>query len=156
MARSLTLCLFVLLASGPLVAGIMGGSDEYLLIVNESGSELVVNYRVGAFTGPDFQQVIMLMKPMHSPGSKYTKIRKYWPLTQEQVLFRRGVLTFSISPDTAVMVGGVWRATSVEQANVVSPHLEIEGPDEKIKYEGTKVFSAFVPHSKGIRMLVVE
>ena len=156
MARLLTLCLLFLLASGRLVAGIMGGSDEYLVIVNESDSELVVSYRVGEFTGPDFQQIIMLPKPMHSPGAEYTRIRKYWPLPEAQVSFRGGVLTFSISPNTGVMVGGVWRVADIEEANVVSPHLEIEGPDEKIKYEGMKVFSVFDQHSKGIRMLVVE
>jgi len=156
MARLLTLCFLVLLASGPLVAGIRGGSDEYLVIVNESGSELVVSYRVGAFAGPDFQQVVMLTKPMHSPGAKYTKIRKYWPVPEAQVSFRGGVLTFSISPNTGVMVGGVWRVANVEEANGVSPHLEIEGPDEKFKYEGMKVFSVFDQHSRGIRMLVVE
>jgi len=156
MARLLTLCLLVLLASSPLMAGVMGGSDEYLVIVNESSSELVVSYRAGVFTGPDFQQVIMLMKPMHSPGTKYTKIRKYWPLTEAQVLFKKGVLTFSISPDTAVMVGGVWRMGSVEEANMISPHLEIDGSGAKTEYDGIDVFAAFDRLSKSLRMLVVE
>jgi hypothetical protein len=152
MARPLILCLLVLLASSPLAGGIL----EYLVIVNKSGSELVVSYRVGAFTGPDFQQFVMLMKPMHSPGAKYAKIGKYWPLPEEQVLFRRGILTFSISPDTGMMVGGIWRGAGAEEANVVSPHLEIEGPNETFTYEGMKVFSAFDRRSKEIRMLVVE
>lgn len=156
MARLLTVCLLVLLASGPLIAGVMGGSDEYLVIVNESSSELVVSYRAGVFSGPDFQQVIMLMKPMHSPGKKYTRIRKYWPLTEEQVLFKKGVLTFSISPDTAVMVGGVWRAGSVEEVNMITPHLEIDGSGNKTEYDGIEVFAAFDRLSKGLRMLVVE
>ena len=156
MARLLTLCLLVLLASSPLMAGVMGGSDEYLVIVNESSSELVVSYRAGVFTGPDLQQVIMLMQPMQSPGKKYTKIRKYWPITEAHVQFQKGVLTFSISPDTAVMVGGVWLAAGVEEGGTISPHLEIDGPGKKTEYDGIDVFAAFDRLSRGLRMLVVE
>jgi hypothetical protein len=156
MPRLLVFCIFVVLAASPLSAGILGGADEYLVIVNKTASELVVSYRVGSFTGPDLQQVVMLINPMHSPGTKYTKVNKYWPLPEEQVLLRRGILTLSISPDSGIMVGGIWRAGQVDEVNVASPHLEIDGPNGKITHEGMHVFSAFERQSRGIRMLVVE
>lgn len=156
MPRSLVLWILFVLAASPLAAGMLGGSDEYLVIVNKTASELVVRYRVGSFTGPELQQVVMLLKPMHSPGAKYTKINKYWPLPEEQVLLRRGILTLSVSPNSGMMVGGIWRAKNVDEINVVSPHLEIEGPNGKASYEGMDVFSAFEQRSRGMRMLVVE
>jgi hypothetical protein len=156
MLRSLVACVFVLLAASPLAAGLLGGSDEYLVIVNKTSSEIVVSYRVGSFTGPDFQQIVMMAKPMHSPGEKYTKIGKYWPLPEEQVLLSRGILTLSVSPNSGMMVGAEWRAGGVGEVNVVSPHLEIDGPNGKTVYDGMDAFAAFEPQSRGIRMLVVE
>ena len=75
-------------------------------------------------------------------------------LEEGQVLLSRGVLTLSVSPNSGMMVGGVWRAEGVGEFNVVSPHLEIDGPNGKTAYEGMDVFAAFEPQSRGLRMLV--
>jgi hypothetical protein len=149
---------FILVVSSPLVAGIMGGSDEYLVIVNESDAELVVRYRVGEFTGPQFEQYLMMNKPMRSPGDKVTRIRKYSPLTVDQIDLDGDTLTLSISPNTAVMVGGIWLgAGRVDEAALdKTPHLEIERPGATIEYGGSKVLSAFERHSKNLRVLTVE
>jgi len=103
---------------------------------------------------------IMLNKPMRSPSGKYTRTRKYWPLTEDQVMLSGGVLTFSISPNTGVMVGGIWRGAGVgaggDGALDVTPRLEIEGPENTTTFEGENVLAAFDRFSKDIRMLVVE
>jgi len=129
--------------------------DEYLVIVNHGTADAVVSYRPGAFTGPNMEGIAMLQKPMESAAKSLARIGKYWVMPDERLALSSGVVTFTLSPGTAAMIGGIWPPTDDPPDGNVA-FLEIECPGRHASWAGDAVLSAFSKHSKNLRVLAVQ
>ena len=138
-----------------LVAGPAGSLDEYLVIVNRGDVETIVSYRPGVFQGPSMEAIALLNKPMQAPAKSYDKIKKYWRISDERFDLSSGMITFSLSPGTAVVIGGVWPPTEDPPFDGNDLFMKIDGT-RVTTYEGTAVVSAFSQRSRKMRFLEVR
>jgi len=66
-----------------------------------------------------------------------------------------GIITFSLSPGTAAMVGGVWPPADDPPIGGNTLYMKIDGPSEKT-YEKMAVVSAFAARSRKTRVLEIR
>jgi hypothetical protein len=138
-----------------LVAGPAGSLDEYLVIVNRGDIEVIVSYRPGVFQGPNMEAIALLNTPMQAPAASYDKFKKYWRIPDERFDLSSGLITFALSPGTAVVIGGVWPPTDDPPFDGNQLFMKIDGGSVKT-YEGSAVVSAFAQRSRKMRFLEVR
>jgi len=148
----------VLAAGLVLAAGPAESVSEYLVIVNHGAGDAVVSYRPGVFRGPHLEAVAMLQKPMQSVAKSHAKIGKYWVLPDERLSLSSGIVTFTLPPGSAAMIGGIWPPTDdAPPLDGTVAFLEIESPSgDRSAYDGNGVLSAFSERSRNLRVLAVR
>ena len=138
-----------------LVAGPADSLDQYLVIVNRSDVDTMVSYRPGVFQGPSMEAIAMLNTPMQAPAKSYDKIKKYWRVPGERIELSSGIVTITLAPGTAAVIGGVWPPTGDPPIDGNALYMKIDGREATI-YENNAVVGAFAGRSRKMRVLEVQ
>jgi hypothetical protein len=92
---------------------------------------------------------------MQAPAESYEKIKKYWRMPDERFDLSSGMVTFSLSPGTAVVIGGVWPPTDDPPVDGNDLFMKVDGRSVTT-YEGKAVVSAFAQRSRKMRLLEIQ